>query len=325
MDNRWHIPPNAPACMERHLDALHYRKDGALLLGASTLSGRSWLGSIWLFKDPLKAPNEGFCTVGVQTQAGVVDTCWVSDREILVASDSGAVELWEVAESEALMVSKFCKYEHDDIVTKVSVLSGATQAVSGSLDCSVKIWDLEQKTVLQSYQAHSGSVMCVSGCPSNENLFLSCAQDRRLLLWDRRNSKPALRIETGILCCSPTTVTWHPQNDQVIAFGTESGIVGVKSLQKQADSIQKSTVHSRPVSGLQFSSHSSPLLASVSEDCTLAVVDANLSEVFRDKSHKDFVRSVCWSPLNSDLLSTAGWDHQVLHHTVSSDKDVDTA
>ncbi|GCC29476.1 hypothetical protein chiPu_0007918 [Chiloscyllium punctatum] len=254
MENCWGVPLNAPACMERHLDTLQYRKDGALLLGASTLSGRSWLGSIWLFKDPLKAPNEAFCTVGVQAQAGVVDACWVSDREILVASDSGAVELWEVSESETAMVSKFCKYEHDDIVTKISLLSGGKQAVSSSLDCSVKIWDLEQKTVLISYQAHSGAVMCVSACPSNENLFLSCAQT--------------------------------------------------------------SALHSRTVSGLQFSSHSSPLLASVSEDCTVAVFDINLSEVFRNKSHKDFVRSVCWSPLNLDLFSTAGWDHQVLHHTV---------
>ncbi|XP_060701079.1 methylosome protein 50 [Hemiscyllium ocellatum] len=325
MENCWGVPLNVPACMERHLDTLQYRKDGALLLGASTLSGRSWLGSIWLFKDPLKAPNEAFCTVGVQAQAGVVDACWVSDREILVASDSGAVELWEVSESETAMVSKFCKYEHDDIVTKISLLSGGKQAVSSSLDCSVKIWDLEQKTVLISYQAHSGAVMCVSACPSNENLFLSCAQDKRLLLWDRRNSKPALRIEMGLPHCSPTTVTWHSQKDHIFAFGTENGIVGVKSLQKQCDSIQTSALHSRTVSGLQFSSHSSPLLASVSEDCTVAVIDINLSEVFRNKSHKDFVRSVCWSPLNLDLFSTAGWDHQVLHHTVGLDKDTGTA
>ncbi|XP_062922483.1 methylosome protein WDR77-like [Mobula hypostoma] len=311
--------------MERELETVQYRADGALLLGASTLSGRSWLGSVWVFKDPFKAPNEKFCTVGMQTPAGVVDACWVTGREILVASDLGAVELWEVAESEGQMVSKFCKYEHDDVVTKVSVLAGETQAVSSSLDCSVKVWDLEQKTVLKSYQAHSGSVMCVAACPNNVNLFLSCAQDRRLLLWDRRNSKPALRIDTGLSHCCPTTVTWHPQNEKVFAFGTENGFVGVKTLQNRVDSIQRSEVHSRTVSGLQYSSHSSPLLASVSEDCTLAVVDANLSEVFRNKSHKDFVRSVSWSPLNSNLLSTAGWDHQVLHHTVSLEKEIDTA
>ena len=47
---------------------------------------------------------------------------------------TGAVELWELDENETLIVSKFCKYEHDDIVSTVSVLSSGTHAVSGSKD-----------------------------------------------------------------------------------------------------------------------------------------------------------------------------------------------
>lgn len=42
--------------------------------------------------------------------------------------------MWELDENETLIVSKFCKYEHDDIVSTVSVLSSGTQAVSGSKD-----------------------------------------------------------------------------------------------------------------------------------------------------------------------------------------------
>eukprot|EP00069_Balaena_mysticetus_P001002 bmy_14968T0 len=37
-----------------------------------------------------------------------------------MASNSGAVELWELDENETLIDSKFCKYEHDDIVSAVS-------------------------------------------------------------------------------------------------------------------------------------------------------------------------------------------------------------
>lgn len=51
-----------------------------------------------------------------------------------IPSLTGAVELWELDENETLIVSKFCKYEHDDIVSTVSVLSSGTQAVSGSKD-----------------------------------------------------------------------------------------------------------------------------------------------------------------------------------------------
>lgn len=37
---------------------------------------------------------------------------------------------------------------------------------------------------------------------------------------------------------------------------------------------------------------------------------------FRNRSHRDFVKGLSWSPSDNALLTTVGWDHQVLHHTV---------
>lgn len=63
--------------------------DGTLLLGASSLSGRSWQGSVWIYSDPAQAPNEELCKAGVQTEAGVTDVKWLSEKGVVVASDSG--------------------------------------------------------------------------------------------------------------------------------------------------------------------------------------------------------------------------------------------
>nr|DBA33982.1 TPA: hypothetical protein GDO54_001593 [Pyxicephalus adspersus] len=195
-----------------------YFSDGALLMSASSLNSRTWGGSIWVFKDPLGAPNENLCTAGVQTEAGVTDVAWVQEKGILVASDTGSVELWELLDNESLLANKFTTYEHDNIVTSLSVFTGGLQAVSGSKDCSVKVWDLSQKTPLKSYKGK----------------------------------------------------------------GT-------------------------------------PLLASVSEDCSVVVLNAESSVIFKDESHRDFVTGVAWSPVTLGTFTTVGWDHKVLHHTIQID------
>lgn len=65
------------------------------------------------------------------TKSGVSISNWV----LFDCCHAGALELWELAENEHLLVNRFTKHDHDGIVTTVSPVTGSNSAVTGSMDC----------------------------------------------------------------------------------------------------------------------------------------------------------------------------------------------
>ena len=63
--------------------------EGGVLLGASSLTGRYWLGSLWYYQNPEAAPDVEKCTAGVQLEAGLSDARWVLNTKVLVGLDTG--------------------------------------------------------------------------------------------------------------------------------------------------------------------------------------------------------------------------------------------
>uniref|UniRef100_A0A8C4NES2 Methylosome protein WDR77 n=1 Tax=Eptatretus burgeri TaxID=7764 RepID=A0A8C4NES2_EPTBU len=139
---------------------------------------------------------------------------------------------------------------------------------------SIKVWDKNEFKVIASYQGHVAGVECVSCAPKDQHLFLSCAQDGRVLLWDTRKAKPATAIDMKPAGALPSCVAWNPFSSRGIAVATETGHIGLRDLNSLVIPLAHTAVHSRPVTRLKFSPHSAAWLASAGEDCRVFVSNA---------------------------------------------------
>lgn len=303
--------------MDRHLDVLDIHTSGGLLVGASGLTGRYWYGSLWFYASPDGAPDVNKCTAGVQLEAGLRDAAWVDAQHILVGLDTGGLAVWELSEDSKVftMLSSAC--DHDDMTSSVTVSCDKAKLFSASYDHSIKVWNPELKP-LHTYNAHSDIVWNVQSHPTDPDLFMSCSQDGKVVLWDMRESKPAsLLTWENVRRYSPTCIRWQPMQHNMYAVGDDGGNISIQDLRMVVEKTVSYQPHSRFVTRLAFSPARPSLLASTSEDRKMVVASISDSEAkphYQSADHTDFVRGVTWS--DSNKLLTAGYDGRVIQHTI---------
>ncbi|XP_012938902.1 methylosome protein 50 [Aplysia californica] len=307
-----------PTVMDKQLDVLHCHADGGLLLGASCLTGRYWLGSLWFYQNPRAAPDVDRCTAGVQLEAGVGDAGWVDATHVLVGLDTGGVALWQLEDDYHTFVLSQAAQGHDHVVSSVSVLSDHSKAASSGHDRCIKLWDLPTVSLLYSAQAHLDTVTSIDCHPSEPDLFISCGQDDRILLWDKRKPKPASLLNKSPLQNTATCVRWQPGQTHKLALGSESGQLAILDTRVGVENYLTARPHQRPVYNMQFCPSKPSLLASVGEDCRTVVTslqEDSLKQEYLDITHTDFVHGVAWS--SDSELYTCGWDAKVLSHDLT--------
>lgn len=306
-----------PASMDRHLDVLEIHPSGGLLIGASSLTGRYWYGSLWFYTSPDGAPDVDKCSAGVQLEAGLRDATWVDPQHIFVGLDTGGVAVWELSEDNKVFTMRNSACEHDNMTSSVSVSCDKSKLYSASYDNSIKVWNPDL-TPLHTYNAHSDIVWSLQSHPTESALFLSCSQDGRVVVWDTRDSKPASVVgwdnPSGN---SPTCVRWQPSQRNMFAVADEGGSITVQDLRLVVEKTVCYQPHNRFITRLAFCPQRPNLLASISEDCKVVVASVGDTEAqpqYRSADHTDFVCGVTWNSENK--LLSAGYDGRVLQHTI---------
>ncbi|KAH3735735.1 methylosome protein 50-like [Dreissena polymorpha] len=315
-----------PAAMDRHFEVIQYRKEGGVLLGASSLTGRYWFGSLWYYEDPEVAPDVDKCTAGVQLEAGLNDACWVDDKRVLVGMDTGGLALWELTDNLHTFIEQSSATEHDDLVSSVCVCASSGRFLSASHDRCIKVWDQETLRSINTYRAHAGVVHSVCSHPSIPEVFLSTSQDGTVCLWDTRKPKPVSKLDKSPMRSAPTCIAWQPGVDNVYAVGSECGLLVFKDTRSAVTETISLRPHHRGITRVQFQPDKNSTLASVSEDCTVMVVDIaeeHPKQLYRSTQHSDFIRGLSWANDGSNVQKfiTCGWDSRVFSHLVPSFSD----
>ena len=109
--------------------------DGLISVVSSCLTGRVWEGFIWAVEsveDFQSIPNRGLAAA--RTIAGNSDILWFNENHLIVASDSGLLEIWEHTPPGHTLQQLFTLSSHDDMVMSLSQLGKSHRIASGSAD-----------------------------------------------------------------------------------------------------------------------------------------------------------------------------------------------
>lgn len=114
---------------------------------------------------------------------------------------------------------------------------------SGDSEKAVKIWDLNEESVLQTFSHHKGNVQVVSWHPTDPSLLLSGSFDKKVAILDVREPKPSakVKLDSDVECA-----IW---GQDFIVASTEEGYITLYDI-KADKKLWNIKSHKKPCSSL---------------------------------------------------------------------------
>eukprot|EP00043_Microstomoeca_roanoka_P012948 m.126092 g.126092 ORF g.126092 m.126092 type:complete len:913 (+) comp15634_c0_seq1:948-3686(+) len=158
------------------------------------------------------------------------------DRRVLTASNDGTLRVWDVDTGDTLNVI----YGHTGAVFAAASTHRSTHVLSGGADCTVRVYafpgrsagDIRNADAV--FSGHENTVTAVRHTHSGSGLVISSSKDKSVRMWNFVKKTPVcvFKTDTAVLALGVLPA----QN--LVLFGTESGIVGRLELNRTIESLR---------------------------------------------------------------------------------------
>jgi katanin p80 WD40 repeat-containing subunit B1 len=135
--------------------------------------------------------------------------------------------------------------------------------VSGAMDTNVKLWDVRQKSCVNTYKAHNKEITCVDLSPDSK-LIVSGSMDGTLKFWDTCGQRLVKSIKAS-RSGYPTCVSFNPQ-DLTVVVGLSNKCIKYYELQ-EFELVSSSTIDTLAPRAICFNNSGMACFVAY-DDCT---------------------------------------------------------
>uniref|UniRef100_A0A7S3A2P4 Uncharacterized protein n=1 Tax=Rhodosorus marinus TaxID=101924 RepID=A0A7S3A2P4_9RHOD len=140
--------------LNRHVDAVVAAKMGNVVAATSSLNGSDWDGQV------LGLTSDGTTEADFLVECGISDLCSSGEGHFIAACDDGLIR---VIHKEGVLP---LPGGHNDCATSIAMASGREKlVVSGGMDATVMLWDLDTPDRPSKFECHSDGVGFFFGQP----------------------------------------------------------------------------------------------------------------------------------------------------------------
>ena len=185
-------------------------------------------------------------------------------------------------------------------VWSIDLANDGKMLAAGIGDGSVRLWDIEKKEVVRSFNAHIGNVWNVKFHPTL-NLFATAGDDTWVKLWDLKtfDLKQGWKLDNTV-----RAIAFAPDG-QTLAAGDRDGGLHIYDV-KTGQEVRDIKLDQTTILGVDYSSDGK-LLATVGSDKTVRIFDSGTLEQRQTfKGHTGPIYSVTFAP-DGPLLASVGF------------------